>query len=163
MLHKITSAADSLIGFESADAHCDIPCKIYDPSTALIAALSVVRMIDIMNEAAEKEPGLDRDNTIARCVAIKELEASKVKDEVRVIWGDYFKAPQIEAHPGVHTLVHEIMMAGGKCKQTVDRAAAEDLVEKVNQFAEMFWQTKDVATERREAPYPPGLAVVRPV
>ena len=163
MFHKLTTMADRIAGFEAADAHCDIPCKIYDPAVALIAALSVVRMIDILEETAAKEDGLEKANTIARCVALKELEASKVKDEVRVIWGDYFKAPQIEAHPGVHGLVHEIMMTASKCKQGVSRADAVDLVEKVNQFAEMFWQTKDVETERKDAPYPPGIAVVRPV
>ena len=39
--------------FETVFAHCDIPCKIYDPSSAQIAALSVVRLIDIMEEAAD--------------------------------------------------------------------------------------------------------------
>ena len=29
-------------------AHCDIPCKVYDPSIAQYAALSVVRLIDII-------------------------------------------------------------------------------------------------------------------
>lgn len=162
MLHKFLEKTDSLIQAEVADAHCDIPCKIYDPVVALIAAQSVVRMMDILAETADKAPGLERDNTIARCVAIKELEAAKVKDEVRVIWGDYFKAPQIEAHPDVHAVVHEIMMTASKCKQGVSRADAEALVELVNKFAEMFWQTKDVATERKDAPYPPGLPMVRP-
>ena len=32
-------------------AHCDIPCKVYDPSIAQYAALSVVRLIDIIEEA----------------------------------------------------------------------------------------------------------------
>jgi nickel superoxide dismutase len=162
MLYRLAQAADRLIGIDTADAHCDIPCKIYDPAPALIAALSVVRMIDILAETAEKPESLERTNTLARCIAIKEEEAAKVKDEIRVIWGDYFKAPQIEAHPDIHTLVHEIMMSASACKQGVDRAKAEDLVEKVNQFAEAFWATKDVTTERRAAPYPPGLDVVRP-
>ncbi|HFQ62329.1 MAG TPA: superoxide dismutase, Ni, partial [Epsilonproteobacteria bacterium] len=30
-------------------AHCDVPCGIYDPIVAQIAALSVVRMVDLMN------------------------------------------------------------------------------------------------------------------
>lgn len=163
MLYRLAQAADRLVGVDTVDAHCDIPCKIYDPAPALIAALSVVRMVDILSETAEKPDSLERTNTLARCIAIKEEEAAKVKDEVRVIWGDYFKAPQIEAHPDIHTLAHEIMMAAGRCKQGVDRAEAEALVEKVNLFAEAFWATKGVATERRVAPYPPGLAVVRPV
>ena len=31
---------------------------------------------------------------MSRLVAEKETHAEKVKQEVRVIWGDYFKAPQ---------------------------------------------------------------------
>ncbi|MFL2733206.1 MAG: superoxide dismutase [Ni], partial [Gammaproteobacteria bacterium] len=31
-------------------AHCDIPCKIYDPIVIQIAALTVVRIIDIIEE-----------------------------------------------------------------------------------------------------------------
>lgn len=162
MLHRMLRRAEKLGAIETVDAHCDIPCKIYDPATALIAAMSVVRMIDILHETAAKEPSLERDNTIARCIALKEQEAAKVKEDVRVIWGDYFKAPQIEAHPDVHAKVHQIMMTASKCKQGVSREDGEALVEAVNEFAEMFWQTKGVATERRDAPYPPGLPMVRP-
>ncbi|MEM9388564.1 MAG: superoxide dismutase, Ni [Pseudomonadota bacterium] len=162
MFHRLFRTADDLGLIATADAHCDIPCKIYDPAVALIAALSVVRMMDVLAEAASKPAGLERDASIARSVAIKELEAAKVKDEIRVIWGDYFKAPQIEAHPKVHELTHSIMMCASRCKQGVNRADGEELVELVNQFAEMFWQSKGVATERRAAPYPPGIDVVRP-
>jgi nickel superoxide dismutase len=159
----MTKLIDRLFSIPEADAHCDIPCKIYDPAGALVAAVSVVRMMDIIAENAEKEMTAETVNTIARCVAIKELEASKVKDEVRVIWGDYFKAPQIEKHPGVHTLVHQIMMTGGKCKQGVNRADAEALVAQVNEFAAMFWETKGVETEMKVCPYPPAMEVVTPV
>jgi nickel superoxide dismutase len=162
MLHRLNRAIDRLVDIETVDAHCDIPCKIYDPSPALIAALSVVRMMDILAETAAKPDSLERANTLARCIALKEAEAAKVKDEVRVIWGDYFKTPQISAHPDIHMLVHHIMMTASACKQGVDRARAEELVEKVNRFAEIFWETKGVATQRRAAPYPPGLDVVRP-
>lgn len=164
MLHKILNKIDNAVAFDEANAHCDIPCKIYDPSTALIAALSVVRMMDIMAETAEK--GLDSlaaQNTIARCIALKEIEAAKVKDEVRVIWGDYIKAPQIEKHPNVHDVVHSIMLKASACKQGVDRAAGLELVELVNEFAEIFWSTKDIETVRKTSPYPPALEVVYPV
>ena len=35
---------------EKAEAHCDIPCKIYDPAIAQVAGLSVVRLIDLLHE-----------------------------------------------------------------------------------------------------------------
>ncbi|MEM9631477.1 MAG: superoxide dismutase, Ni [Pseudomonadota bacterium] len=163
MINRLADAIDQLIGVETVDAHCDIPCKIYDPALALVAALSVVRLTDILLETAEKPDSIERTNTLVRCTAAKEAEAAKVKEEIVVIWGDYFKAPQIEAHPDIHILVHDIMMSASRCKQGVLRAEAEALVEKVNAFAEIFWQTKGVKTERREAHYPPSLPVVRPI
>ena len=97
------------------------------------------------------------------CVLRKEEEAEKVKQEIRIIWGDYFKAPQMEKHPDIHDLAHKIMLKGSACKQEANRADAEALVELVNQFAEKFWDTKGVATERKVCPYPPSVEVVRPV
>lgn len=165
MLDRLTAFVAEKAAIPVAEAHCDIPCRIYDPATALIAALSVVRMVDIVNEVAA-QPATDtrvNHNTLARCIAVKDAEAAKVKDEVGIIWGDYFKAAQLEAHPETHGLVHGIMTAASLCKQTVDRGAALALLEQVNRFAEIFWTTKGVAVERKAAPYPPGLPVVRPV
>ncbi len=162
MIHNLIKVVDKAVGLPTAAAHCDIPCKIYDPSTAIIAALSVVRLMDIMAENADKG-GLEGQNTIARCVMRKEEEAEKVKHEIRIIWGDYFKAPQFEKHPNTNELVHKIMLTGSACKQGADRAKGVELVELVNQFAEAFWDTKDVKTERKTCPYPPSLDVVYPV
>ena len=77
--------------------------------------------------------------------------------------GDYFKDPQIEMYPNIHSLVHSIMMAGSKCKQSIDRQNGLDLVELVNEFTEAFWGTKDIKTQRVIAPYPPALEVVQPI
>ena len=33
-----------MVKIEEANAHCDIPCKIYDPAVVQVAALSVVRL-----------------------------------------------------------------------------------------------------------------------
>jgi len=93
----------------------------------------------------------------------KENQARIVKDEIRIIWGDYFKDPQIEMYPNIHSLVHSIMMSGSKCKQSIDRQNGLDLVELVNEFTEAFWGTKDVKTQRVIAPYPPALEVVQPI
>ena len=138
---------------KEAKGHCDIPCKIYDPALAQVAALSVVRILDIISELDTSS--LANQAELARLTAEKENQARIVKDEVRITWGDYFKAPQIEAHPDIHSLVHSIMMAGSKCKQNIDRENGEELVELVNKFAEIFWETKDVKTQRVTAPYTP--------
>ena len=41
----ITSALARLIGAREASAHCDIPCGIYDPISAKIAAQTVQKMV----------------------------------------------------------------------------------------------------------------------
>ena len=147
---------------KNAYAHCDIPCKIYDPAVSLIAALSVVRLTDILLEIDDLS-SLDSQSKLARVVVQKEDEAQKVKDEVNIIWGDYFKEPQLEAFPETHEIVHGIMRLGSKCKQEVSREAAEELLRELNRFVDIFWKTKDVETKTVIAPYPPALPMVVPV
>ena len=147
---------------KNAYAHCDIPCKIYDPSVSLVAALSVVRLTDILLEIDDLS-SLDSQSKLARVVVQKEDEAQKVKNEVNIIWGDYFKEPQLEAFPETHEIVHGIMRLGSKCKQEVSREAAEELLQELNRFVDIFWKTKDVETKTVIAPYPPALPMVVPV
>ncbi|MEL7298681.1 MAG: superoxide dismutase, Ni [Pseudomonadota bacterium] len=164
MIHQFIEkvAGDSI---DDVAAHCDVPCAIYDPAPLLISALTVVRMIDIMEELESHKPesNIAYQNTMARCVAQKEEHAEDVKHEVRVIWGDYLKAPQFEKFPNAHELVHNIMLTGSKCKQGVSRDDALKLVELCNEFAELFWATKGVDTKRAVCPYKPSLETVYPV
>ena len=146
---------------EEVNAHCDIPCKIYDPAVVQVAALSVVRILDIISELDESSKA--NQSELARLTIEKENQARIVKDEIRIIWGDYFKDPQIEMYPNINSLAHSIMMAGSKCKQSIDRQNGLDLVELVNEFTEAFWGTKDIKTQRVIAPYPPALEVVQPI
>jgi len=101
MFYHIFEALDRKFGVERTQAHCDIPCGIYDPSTAQIAALTVVRMMDLMAEAEAK--GHDNHanfiNSMARYIAVKEEHAEKAKHEIRVIWGDYLKHEHLENIP----------------------------------------------------------------
>ena len=125
MIHKLVDALDKKIGFDEAEAHCDIPCGIYDPITAQISALTVVRMVDLLNGLDEKygNMGIEYKNSLTRYVASKEEHAENAKHEVRIIWGDYIKANHLEKYPNLHEVVHNIMQLGSKSRQTVDREA----------------------------------------
>jgi nickel superoxide dismutase len=164
MLYQLLEKFDRKVRFERLQAHCDIPCGIYDPITAQIAALTVVRMLDLIATFDKDHPEKDTAyfNTMTRYIAVKEEHAEKVKHEVRVIWGDYIKPPHIEQYPELPALVHEIMGLGSKSRQTLDREQALKLVDKLNRFAEIFWATKNVAIKRAKAPYAPGLELVYP-
>lgn len=164
-IHGLIERIDRVAGFEQAGAHCDIPCKIYDPSTALIAALTVLRMVDLIEQTEKSADGKHDTNylnSMIRFVATKEEHATAVKNEVRVIWGDYFKSPQFEEFPEIHDLTHSIMLLASATKQNVDREKSLELIEAVNRFAEVFWATKGVAVKRATCPYPPSVAVVYP-
>jgi nickel superoxide dismutase len=161
MIYKAVESLDKMFGIERARAHCDVPCGIYDPITAQIAALTVVRMIDLMNDLGTGQD-LASQNSVSRYVTVKEEHAEKAKHEIRVIWGDYIKSNHLEEYPVLHDLTHKIMQLGSKCRQTVDRGTAVELVEAINQFAEIFWRTKGVTTKRAKAPYAPALDLVYP-
>ena len=164
MIYKLVNMLDSKFVFDRAKAHCDIPCGIYDPSTAQIAALTVVRMMDLMADLEGKgsDNGTSYHKSMARYIDVKEEHAEIAKHEVRVIWGDYLKAQHIEQHPGIPDLVHKIMQLGSKSRQTADRDAGVQFVEAINEFAQIFWETKGVATKRANAPYAPALEMVYP-
>jgi nickel superoxide dismutase len=165
MLHELFSKIDGLVGIPRAKAHCDIPCGIYDPHQAQVAALTVIRMLDLMADLtnAQKTPTLEYHNSISRQIAVKEEHAELVKREVRVIWGDYLKQEHLDKYPELPGLVHKIMQLGSKCRQGVSRETAMDLLAAVNRFAEIFWETKGIATKRVKAPNKPGEEIVYPV
>ncbi len=163
MIYNTLNNIDSVIGFDEVSAHCDIPCKIYDPTNAMHAALSSVRMIDLMEELhAKNDTSLQAMNTMSRYVAEKENQASICKKEIRIIWGDFYKEPQFTKYPHLHELTHSIMMAASKVKQEPSRAAGEKLVSLLNDFSEIFWEIKGVKTKKAVCPYPPSLEVVYP-
>lgn len=165
MLYKALQILDRVFGLDEARAHCDIPCGIYDPHQAQVAALTVIRMIDLVGEMKASH-GADTPeymNNMPRYVMVKEEHAELVKREVRVIFGDYIKQEQLDKFPELPALVHKIYQLGSKARQTMDRQVALDLLEAVNRFAEIFWATKNIATKRAKAPYKPGEEVVYPV
>ena len=163
MLHRLIRWYDKFAGVKTAAAHCDIPCKIYDPITAQIATLSVIRFMDLIAELESKGSLSVADQAqLSRLVAEKEAHAEKAKHEVRVIWGDYIKQPQFDQFPDISALVHNIMLAGSACKQGIEREKGEKLLALVNEFAEAFWATKKVGTFTAKCPYLPEEMVVYP-
>ncbi|NPV75329.1 MAG: superoxide dismutase, Ni [Anaerolineae bacterium] len=165
MIEKILTKLDRLLHFERARAHCDIPCGIYDPHLSQLAALTVIRMVDLMAELSgmEKKENIEYHNSMSRYVAIKEEHAELCKREVRVIWGDYIKQEHLDKYPELAGLVHKIMQLGSKSRQTASRETALELLKAVNRFAEIYWETKNIPTKRVKAPYKPGEEVVYPV
>ncbi len=135
---------------EIAEAHCDIPCGIYDPIAAKIAAQTVQKMVQRIQALAAPDPGADVGavqgyaNTVSRYVAVKEEHAELCKHELRVLWADYFRPEHVEAHPDLHTTFWNAEKLAGRNKQNVDPEAAQELVAVVDRISEIFGATKNV-------------------
>jgi len=149
-------------------AHCDIPCGIYDPHEAQIAALTVLRMDQLIGEltppAADAKPE-ERKETfakLARYTAVKETHSERVKSEVRVIWGDFFTPDHAAKFPQVHDMVWKIMKQASKTRQGTNLADAQELVKLVQEFSEVFWQAKGAKTRRVPSMQKSGGELVLP-
>ena len=148
-LRKFRAAPDRV------HAHCDIPCGIYDPHAAQIAALTVIRMNQLIQEL--KRPGANGSSAdldayahqLSRYAKVKEDHAEICKHELRVIWGDYFTPDHLKQHPELHTLFWEAMKLASKARQEINLDAAQQLLAKIQQIAGIFWETKGVKTKRQ--------------
>ncbi len=171
-MHKIIRSTlrfiDRISPPETAHAHCDIPCGIYDPHQAQIAAHTVIRMNQLIQDL--EHPGPDAAagareayvNSLSRYIAVKEEHAELCKQEVRILWGDYFKPEHLEKHSELHTVVWNIMKLASKVRQNVDMQAAQDLLANVQKLAEAFWETKGASVTRQPSRQAVGGETVYP-
>ena len=120
-----------------ATAHCDLPCGVYDPAQARIEAESVKAI-------QEKYQGNDDADFRARAIEIKEQRSDLVKHHLWVLWTDYFKPPHFEKYPQLHELFNKATKAAGAAgtKGEMDAAKADELLAKIDEIAEIFWETK---------------------
>ena len=95
------------------DAHCDIPCGVYDPEQARIEAESCLRII-------EKHDASDDKLFRARCIHVKEERAELVKHHLDVLWHDYFKPEHLETVPGLHELFWNANKQASKVKASTN-------------------------------------------
>jgi len=130
-----------------AQAHCDIPCGIYDPIAAKIAAQTVQKMV-LRIQALEAPAGgdgaamVDYASKLGRYVAVKEEHAEIVKKELRILWADY-GWPNVAADFDVNVTFNQALKLAGQCKQNVDMSACEQLVSTCDRIAAAFWATKN--------------------
>lgn len=123
-------------------AHCDIPCGIYDPHSAQLAAKTVLTMVQKINELPKENPQVTDRNNFVRMVMVKEQHAELCKREVLILWTDYFKKEHLEKFPDLHDLVWKTTKLCSENKRMVDEGKAKELIEAVDQVADIFNQTK---------------------
>jgi nickel superoxide dismutase len=133
----------NLFSLETAYAHCDIPCGVYDPTSAKIAARGAVAMIDkILNpqKIDEKDANSVREfhNSMTRYVIVKEQQAEVCKKELLILWTDYFKPEHLEMFPDLHDIFWKAAKLCSDVKRTVNKEKGEELLNAVENISEMF-------------------------
>ena len=121
----------------TVQAHCDLPCGVYDPAQARIEAESVKAI-------CEKYAANDDAAFRTRAILIKEQRSELVKHHLWVLWTDYFKPPHFEKYPELHGLFNEATKLAGAAgtKGSVDVAKADELLAKIEEISKIFWETK---------------------
>lgn len=119
---------------KQVQAHCDLPCGVYDPAQARIEAQSV-------HEIMKKYDSLD-DTNKTRAIFIKEQRAELVKNHLWVLWTDYFKPPHVEKYPQLHDLFWRATKQAGECKHHTEPEEGQKLLDLIDEIAVIFWETK---------------------
>ncbi|HXW34073.1 MAG TPA: superoxide dismutase, Ni [Acidimicrobiales bacterium] len=117
------------------DAHCDLPCGVYDPAQARIEAESVKNCMSKFNES-------DDDVFKTRATFIKEERADLVKHHLWVLWTDYFKPEHVQRFPNLHEIFWTATKTAGEAKKTNDVAVGDRLLQQIAEIDKIFWETK---------------------
>lgn len=153
----ILSKLIKLLSSKPVYAHCDIPCGIYDPYHAQLAAHTVIRMTKLIQDL-RKEVGDEAEkkfiSQLARLTKVKEEHGEACEEELVTLWGDYFKKEHLKEYPELHELVWKAIKLASKVRQEINLEAADELLANVQKIAEIFWKTKKMEVVRIPSGYP---------
>jgi nickel superoxide dismutase len=121
-------------------AHCDVPCGIYETDTMRHAADTCLRMIEKIEALGELD-SQDKWNNFVRMVATKEEHAQKVKDQVYILWSDYFKPEHLEKFDNLHDTLWQTAKQASVVKHSVNKEACNVLLERVKDVDNLFNST----------------------
>jgi nickel superoxide dismutase len=125
-------------------AHCDVPCGVYETDSMNNAAFTCHRMAEKITALGELDTdNLDQMNNFSRMVSQKEEHAQKCKDQLYLLWSDYFKPEHLERFPDLHDKFWKAAKQCGKIKQTVSLDECQKLIDMVHDIAHMFADSKN--------------------
>lgn len=148
-----------LLKEEIAYAHCDIPCGVYDPHQAQLAAHTVIRMTKLLKDT-KQDDDLISDHAIARYTHVKEKHSDLLEEELETLRNDYFKEEHFNEHSNLSDLFINTLKASAKARQGIDMDAATNALSGVLEIAEIFYKTKGVTPVRIKSVYPTEGEVV---
>ena len=122
-------------------AHRDIPCGIYETDTMKHSAATCKRMIEKI-ESLENVGSKEEQASLSRMVSVKELHAQKVKDELFILWADYFKPEHLSIEPELHQMFWMTAKQASRVKQHLSMEDCEELIKMIDQIDDIFVKSK---------------------
>jgi nickel superoxide dismutase len=122
-------------------AHCEIPCGIYDDQLRanLIYEHTVTIEKSMKKIAALSKEASANYNQLVRWISNKEEHATKIQH----ITSQYFMTqrlqPDAQNYPDKLSVLHKMLLAAMKCKQSIDIANVQTLRSLLKKFEIMYF------------------------
>ena len=126
--------------------HCQVPCGIYEDAVRVYQIKedfnTIKKAMYNIKDLSKKENALSL-NQSTRWINTKEEHATNIQDRI----SHYFLIQRIKPKKGKEydlyvkqtTLLHQIMVAAMKCKQTVDSKNVTDALKLLDQFIDSYF------------------------
>ena len=131
------------ISISTVSAHCEIPCGIYDDQlrVQLIAehATTIEKSIKQILELSKASP--TNYNQLVRWVSNKEKHATEIQHIVSQYFMTQRLKPDQEKYSEKLILLHKMLIAAMKCKQTTDLSQVSVLRTHLKEFELLYFDT----------------------
>lgn len=138
---------DTISPPRKAYAHCDVPCGVYEPDSAMWAVETCQKLVEKLlaleaPAAGNKQAQLEYQNTVTRAVLVKEEYAQICKEQILILWTDYFKPEHLAKWPDLHEKVWKATKQCSIVKRTVSLDEVNKLRALAVEIAEIFKASK---------------------
>ena len=135
-----------LIFSAQLNAHCQIPCGVYDDTMRVkMIEEHTLTILKSMNYISMNQIELEKQNQVTRWILNREKHAQEIQDIV----SEYFLTQRIklkdnskESKDLYHAqlaVLHSILVDAMKCKQTIDSNMTTSLLENLNKFVNLYF------------------------
>jgi nickel superoxide dismutase len=141
MTSLILAAAAIVLWTTGAAAHCEIPCGIYDDHMRihLIAedATTIEKAMKQIVDLGKEKP--INYNQLVRWISNKEEHATRIQHTVAQYFMTQRIKPDQEKYSQKVTVLHQMLIAAMKCKQTTDLEHVASLRSLLKQFETLYF------------------------
>ncbi len=125
-----------------AQAHCELPCGIYDDSMRIkMLKEHVMTMEKSMRKIKELGAENPQDkNQLVRWISNKEHHANEFQEIVSQYFLTQRIKPDSDKYAAKVQALHQMLVSAMKCKQTVDREHIKKLFSLIDEFEALYFK-----------------------